>query len=292
MGVVPAEAWHLQAVLHNEIEPEQALAAIDRSLELDPEAADDWGLRGGVLHDLKRLEEAAAAYRKALELDPEEVAYRVALGTVLVDQRAFKEALTCYQLAFKLDASSILPYLGRSELFYELGDFVRALEDAEQALAMDPDSAPGGLLRGMALVALDRLDTAIPVLEKTLAKAEGEERVHCLSELALAELRQGNMESAAHHLDEAADLKPDADFPHSVKSELLLKQGDVTNALKEIRKAIAQEPEDARYPELEGDILIAGGDGPAAREAYARGLAISAGRINQQRLREKMAACG
>jgi tetratricopeptide (TPR) repeat protein len=287
-----AEAWHMQAVLHNEVAPEQALAAIDRSLALDPEAADDWGLRGGVLHDLKRLEEAAAAYRKALELDPEEVAYRVALGTVLVDQRAFKEALTCYQLAFKLDAESILPYLGRSEIFYELGDFMHALDDAEQALVMDPDSTPGGLLRGMALVALDHLDTAIPVLEKALAKAEGEERMHCLSQLALAELRCGDTESAARHLDEAADLKPDAVFLQSVKSELLLKQKDFTNALKEIHKAIEKEPEDPRYPELEGDILIAGGDGPAAREAYARGLAVSAGRINQQRLREKMAACG
>ena len=48
---------------------EEALAACDRALALDPNDA-SWNNKGNALNDLGRYEEALAAYDRALALDP------------------------------------------------------------------------------------------------------------------------------------------------------------------------------------------------------------------------------
>jgi Flp pilus assembly protein TadD len=49
---------------------EDALAAYDRALALDPEDADVWNNRGVALHELGRTGQARAAYDRAIALDP------------------------------------------------------------------------------------------------------------------------------------------------------------------------------------------------------------------------------
>lgn len=49
---------------------QEALAECDRAVQLDPELAEAYNLRGIILEELERKEEAIAAYQKAVELQP------------------------------------------------------------------------------------------------------------------------------------------------------------------------------------------------------------------------------
>ena len=49
---------------------EEALAACDRAIEIDPRHAVAHTNRGNALRDLGRFEEALAAYDRAIEIDP------------------------------------------------------------------------------------------------------------------------------------------------------------------------------------------------------------------------------
>lgn len=58
----------------------EALAALDRAIELNPNFAMSWVYRGNVLLAAGRREEAIAAFRRALEVDPDNAPARQALA--------------------------------------------------------------------------------------------------------------------------------------------------------------------------------------------------------------------
>ena len=49
---------------------EEALAAYDECLRIDPKYVDAWNNKGIALKDLRRYEEALAAYDECLRIDP------------------------------------------------------------------------------------------------------------------------------------------------------------------------------------------------------------------------------
>ncbi|HEY7700043.1 MAG TPA: tetratricopeptide repeat protein, partial [Vicinamibacteria bacterium] len=66
------ELRHLEALVElSRAKPDKALAAANRSIELDPESAAGLHARGLSLTQLGRIEEADAAFARAAELDPE-----------------------------------------------------------------------------------------------------------------------------------------------------------------------------------------------------------------------------
>jgi tetratricopeptide (TPR) repeat protein len=74
LAVAPdnADAVHFSGVLaHQQARGEQAVALIERSLELEPGRADWHSNLGIVLQDRLQLDEAIAAYERAIALEPE-----------------------------------------------------------------------------------------------------------------------------------------------------------------------------------------------------------------------------
>ena len=66
-----AEAWHARGNALNELKRhDEALAAYDKALALNPNFAGAWHGRGNALNELKRYDEALRAYEKALTLAP------------------------------------------------------------------------------------------------------------------------------------------------------------------------------------------------------------------------------
>jgi len=65
----------------------EALAAIQRSVELMPYSAEAHYNLGIALYALGRLDAAASSYRRALEIRPDYVEAHNNLGNVLKDQR-------------------------------------------------------------------------------------------------------------------------------------------------------------------------------------------------------------
>src|SRR5438477_652277 len=81
--------------------PEDALAAYEQALRLDPNSAFAYLGKGVALHDLKRPEEALAAYEQALRLDPNNAIAYYNKGVALGELKRNEEALAAYEQALR-----------------------------------------------------------------------------------------------------------------------------------------------------------------------------------------------
>jgi protein O-GlcNAc transferase len=82
---------------------DDAIAAFDRALKLDPNLAAAWLDYGNVLFELKRDEQALAAYDKALSFEPSSAKARVGRGNIFADLRRYDDAFAAYDAALSLD---------------------------------------------------------------------------------------------------------------------------------------------------------------------------------------------
>lgn len=88
------KSWlNLSRVLLDAQRSEEALEKIDAALTLEPESGVAFRLKGRAYHQLGRLEEAIEAYHQAILSDDRDVWSMNNLGLILIEQERFSEAL-------------------------------------------------------------------------------------------------------------------------------------------------------------------------------------------------------
>ena len=157
-------AWKLLGALLNQTgRVSEALSACQKSVLLDNNNAEAHNNLGHTFYKLDRLEEAKASSRKSIEIDPNnplahynlgqtlqkagdleqsEISYKDAialrpnyteaysnLGIVLKSLGRLDEAQEAYSCAIKISPSFKAAYLNRGQLFFEQGQYKRALKD-------------------------------------------------------------------------------------------------------------------------------------------------------------------
>mmetsp|Transcript_48971 Transcript_48971/g.153806 ORF Transcript_48971/g.153806 Transcript_48971/m.153806 type:complete len:356 (-) Transcript_48971:37-1104(-) len=80
----------------------------------------------------------------------------------------YVKAVAAYNKAIKSDPDNGVLYSNRAAAFIHLGKEIKAIKDAEQAIALKPDWAKGYFRKGSALAALRKWDEASEVLSKAL----------------------------------------------------------------------------------------------------------------------------
>jgi tetratricopeptide (TPR) repeat protein len=88
--------------------------------------------RGKGLYAQKRYEEALAAYERALALEPWESAYWNSKGNALWDLKRYEEALTAYERANALDPKDAFAWTNKINLLKQLGRTADAQEAERQ----------------------------------------------------------------------------------------------------------------------------------------------------------------
>lgn len=162
----------------------QALACLERALELAPEL---WAIRadmGWVLFGLKRYDESAAALGQAVhEAGREARAYQLVwLGDSLLALSRYRDAEAAYQRALQIEPDNRLALLGLSQIPYGLGEIALAaasdgsLEAARERIQKALEADPGNPLVNVeagVLAAWDhRTDEAIQRLEEWLPRCD------------------------------------------------------------------------------------------------------------------------
>ncbi len=132
---------------------EQAIADFDRALTLDASSA--WALlgRGDAFTWQKRLEDAARDYERILQLDPlfdvarqRLIALRTTAAKKQVAGRRWRQALATLDLVLRPDspqswvAQEKEAYLLRSQIYTELGELGRAVDDLSLVIRVDPSN--------------------------------------------------------------------------------------------------------------------------------------------------------
>lgn len=113
-----------------------------RALELYPDSYETWHFWGAALASIGQLTEAERAQRRAMELGPKNSWVKLNLARTLMQQGRHEEALTYAQQAVALAADhssrvETLQFLG--DLYWSLGDTVRASDAYRRLIGIDPD---------------------------------------------------------------------------------------------------------------------------------------------------------
>ena len=117
-----AETWFEQGVELEEEDPDGAIDAYRRALDLEPDLPEIWLNLGRLLHERGELAEAERCYRQAVEIDPEEPVSFFDLGVALQDQERFEEAAAAYGQALALDDSFADAHYNLATVYESLGE--------------------------------------------------------------------------------------------------------------------------------------------------------------------------
>lgn len=214
----------------------EALDAVRRALELDPDLAEAHASRGFLLQGL-RLDGPGAAreYRRAIELRPSYARAHHWLGLLLRGLGRKEEGLASLRRAADLDPRSPPILMALANTHRLDGRLEQALETTRRAGELGPDYATPPLYRAVTLVQMGRFDEARDVLTETLASGEMPPgtTTNLRALLAVVHLRSGDT-TRAEELRSSLDM---AGAPVFTRAAVEAEFGDVEAALDALRGA-------------------------------------------------------
>ena len=136
-----AAVWHGRGwALHSLGRHEEALAALDKVIELNPHDTHAWGNRGRTLLTLGRHEDALASFNKVVELEPHNAQAWLFLGRALGILGHDEDALASFDKAIQLNKQFVCPFFDRASFLLareRWNDGQAALDDALRRFAKE-----------------------------------------------------------------------------------------------------------------------------------------------------------
>jgi tetratricopeptide (TPR) repeat protein len=243
-----------------------------RSLEINGSTAEAFANHARVLNALKRSQEACAACDRALAIDPRAVGALISRGIALAELGRNDEALASYDRALALAPTYIPVLINRGNILFLLGRDGEALGCFERVTALDPNMAVAWFGRGKILARLRRLDEAVECWQRAAALDQRSGDVLVLLGNLLREL--GRYDAALASYDDALKQQPRDVRLAISRAQVLGLLGRFPEALGSCDQALGEEPENVRALITRGDALTALHRPVEALVSYDQALAI------------------
>ena len=217
-----------------------AVADMDRALDLDPQSAWAFECRGANEIELGRYTEALADLNRAVELQPDFPSAYTNLGTVKTLLGREADALLDFARALELDPNLAESWYGRGEALRVMGQFRSAYEDFTRALELKPELFKAYGSRALCAVQLGLHEAAIEDCGRLLLGDPGSALAY--QARGEARINLGRPAEALADLDRALELEPD-DLPALVNRAVAkeqLKRHD--EAIEDCDRALALDP--------------------------------------------------
>ena len=247
-------AWKiLAAVLKQTGRTSEALIAIQKSLQLNPQDSEVHNNLGTILQKTGKLNDAEASYRKAIVLDPNLDLAHYNLANILKKTGKLNDAESCYRkvIVLKPDSTNALNNLGST--LEELGRLEEAEASYRKVITLKPDFANAHNNLGNILKGTKRLEEAETCYRQAITLKPDLVQAHNNLGSTLEEL--GRLEEAQSCYEKAIRLKPDYAESHNNLGNTLQYIGNLNRAESSYRKAIALKPELAEAYYNLGSIL-------------------------------------
>lgn len=176
---VPAEA-HAElekgrAALLNSKKVDEALAHLEKAVNIYPRFYEAQLLLGTAYMDAGKWEQSAAALGRARAINPKGGAALFALGEVHRHQKKYDEAERVLKEGLALEEKSAAGYYTLGRVYWDKGDYARAGPQVGRALQLKPDFAEAHLLAGNILLRARQGENALTEFQEYLRLApEGE----------------------------------------------------------------------------------------------------------------------
>ncbi|BAU48049.1 putative UDP-N-acetylglucosamine--peptide N-acetylglucosaminyltransferase SPINDLY [Sulfurifustis variabilis] len=209
-----ADVWYLRGAVHERLgQSREAVAAVRKAVDLQPQQADWVNHLGTLLESGKDFAGAEECYRKVLLMNPDHCLGRYNLGNVLNKRAEYNEAITHLRQALQYFPSEPRVHYGLGLARYRLGNRGEAISLLQKAIALDPRYADAHNVLGMALQDAGDSYGAIACYEAAL-RADPR-HVYATNNLGGALMAQGRVQEARNYFRQAMDIKPDWPVPES-----------------------------------------------------------------------------
>ena len=135
-------------------------------LKAEPDHPDALHLLGMLLHQLGDRERGIAAVRKSLSVNPSNAAAHSNLGNMLLSDEKPGEAAEAYKAALAVDPLHVETYRNFGVLLRRIGRIPEAIETLNQAAELDPDSTEVWHNLGICHLASEDLSAAADAFER------------------------------------------------------------------------------------------------------------------------------
>jgi tetratricopeptide (TPR) repeat protein len=185
---------------------EEALAAYEQALVLNPDDVTTWVYKGLALAQLGRYEEALTAFDRALVLSPDDADAWYCKGLALDYLGRYEEALTAFERTIELRPDHADTWNGKGHALLELRRLDDALNAYEHELELEPNSVSGWDAKAQVLAAMERNDEALGAIERAIALAPDD--AHLYNIVGVILMRAGRYRDSLAPFEKAMSLDP------------------------------------------------------------------------------------
>ncbi len=238
--------------------PQEAVAAYDQALEIDPN--NRYALLGKayVLScDLNQHEEVISTLDRILDIDPDDdEAWRLK-GFAFIQLRQSEDAINSFDQAIAInpDCQKALFWFYRGLELHSLKRYEDAVDSFDRGLQIEPDSDSYWNFRGHALRSLKRYEEAIISYDKAIAIDSNNDSAWFQKSFVLSQL--GRYEEAVIGYDKAIEIDPNNYRAWFQKSFVLLQLGRCQDAIDSYKHALDINSNDPDIPRMPKEVLEA-----------------------------------
>lgn len=128
----------------------EALTALSKAIELNPQFAMAYYNRGVAYRKLGNTNQAIKDYNKAIELNPQDAKAYVNRGVAYGELGNTNQAIKDYNRAIELNPKYAMAYNNRGITYGKLGNLNQAIKDLNKAIELNPQLAEAHANRGVA----------------------------------------------------------------------------------------------------------------------------------------------
>ncbi len=184
---------------------DDAIAAYDSAIALNPELYEAWFTKASTLMIGQRYGEASQAYQFATQLKPDSYDAWMGQGNALRKSQQSEAAIAAFGEAIALKPEDPLALFNRGNAKADTEDLPGAIADYDQALALKPGFAKAALRRGQLLQQCGDHGGAIAAFEQVI-DCNGTDRSDAWYGQAMSYSAQGETEQAIAALATAIEL--------------------------------------------------------------------------------------
>ncbi|HHH42017.1 MAG TPA: tetratricopeptide repeat protein [Chloroflexi bacterium] len=218
--------------------------------------------RGVALLDQGQYEEALAELEKALELAPEDANVHANLGTAYANLGRTEEAIAEWQEAIRLNPDHYLAHYNLGVVYNDLGQTEEAIAELQEAIRVNPDYAPAHRELGLAYAEMGREEEAIAEYQEALRVDPDNVEVHV--DLGISYAKQNRLDEAIAEWERALQINPDHAFAHYNLGVAYANLGRAAEAVAEFQTYLRLRPDASNRAQVEQWIAELGGEAGTA----------------------------
>ena len=219
---------------------EEAIADLNRAIELNPDDSQTWLIRGGAKGNLGRHEEAIADLDRAIELNSDDPSAWRSRGISNGRLGRYEEAIADLDRAIELNPNDSDARIDRGSANSNLGRYEEAIADLDRATELNSDDPDAWNVKALTMSIRSDFDKATADIDKAMELSP--EKVAYVANKGIILARKNEFDAAKNCIEQAESMNSDSEFVYYAKACYFALQNNDRQAIENLRKAIEIDP--------------------------------------------------